>query len=187
MTAWSGGGHTLRAPRGPCPGEGWAGAAEALSPITHPAPPTSWLESRRPAPGRQPPLPIALRKEIRVLSPRVKIEWARERRERARERPILYIIYIYIYIYVSEGSRVGTRRARKNAGLGGSGEAFTQAHWGCCGGSRGDHHSPVQLCPHPAVQMPTPTLGLSAQVHPGGGARVGVVPLPSPLAPDPAL
>lgn len=85
---------------------------------------------------------------------------------------------------------MGTRGARKNAELGGSGEAFTQAHWGCCGGSRGDHHSRVQPCPHPAVQMPTPTLGLSAQVHLGGGGPewgscLCLAPLPRTLHFDP--
>lgn len=74
VTAWSGGGgHTLRALRGPCPGEGRAGATEALSPITHPAPPTSRLESRRLAPGRQPPPPHCTEeRDYGDLSPRVK-------------------------------------------------------------------------------------------------------------------
>lgn len=78
---------------------------------------------------------------------------------------------------------MGTRGARKNPGLDGSREAVTRAHWGCRGRCQGDHHSPVQPCPHPAVQTPTPTLGLSAQVHLGGGPEWGAVPLPSPLAP----
>ena len=100
VTAWSGGGgHTLRALRGPCPGEGRAGATEALSPITHPAPPTSRLESRRLAPGRQSPPPIALRKEItEICLLESKIEWARK--ESARARDLYYILYIYIYICI---------------------------------------------------------------------------------------
>ena len=90
---------------------------------------------------------------------------------------------VCVCVCVSGGSRVGTRGARKNPGLDGSREAFTRAHWGCRGRCQGDHHSPVQPCPHPAVQTPTPTLGLSAQVHLGGGPECGAVPLPSPLAP----
>ena len=49
------------------------GATEALSPITHPAPPTSRLESRRLAPGRQPPPPHCTEeRDYGDLSPRVK-------------------------------------------------------------------------------------------------------------------
>ena len=85
---------------------------------------------------------------------------------------------------------MGTRGARKNAGLGGSGEAFTQAHWGCCGGSRGDHHSPSSRapilrcrCPHPhsAFQLRS-TLGGGA---PEWGSCLCLAPLPRTLHFDP--